>query len=70
MRALIYFVAVVATAAGNLEPGAQNAAAQVFPSRQITMNVAFPAGGALDSTGRILAEHMRMSLGQPVIMRT
>jgi tripartite-type tricarboxylate transporter receptor subunit TctC len=55
-------------AACNLEPGAQIAAAQTYPSRPITMNVAFTAGGALDSTGRILAEHMRISLGQPVII--
>jgi tripartite-type tricarboxylate transporter receptor subunit TctC len=42
--------------------------AQAYPTRQITMNVAFAAGGALDSTGRILAERMRVSLGQPVII--
>ncbi len=30
------------------------------------MSVAFAAGGALDSTGRILAERMRASLGQPI----
>jgi tripartite-type tricarboxylate transporter receptor subunit TctC len=67
MRTWIYVVAV-ATAACNLEHGAQIAAAQTYPSRPITMNVAFAAGGALDSTGRILAEHMRISLGQPVII--
>jgi tripartite-type tricarboxylate transporter receptor subunit TctC len=41
-------------------------AAQVYPSRPITMVVPFPAGGGADIVGRILAEHMRTSLGQPV----
>ena len=45
-----------------------SAGAQPYPSRQITINVAFAAGGALDTTGRILAERMRLSLGQPVII--
>jgi tripartite-type tricarboxylate transporter receptor subunit TctC len=41
---------------------------QAYPSRPLTMNVPFPAGGAADSTSRIIAEHMRASLGQPVII--
>jgi tripartite-type tricarboxylate transporter receptor subunit TctC len=42
--------------------------AQVYPSRPITMVVPLPAGGAFDVTARVLAEHMRVSLGQPVII--
>ena len=34
----------------------------------MTMNVAFAAGGALDTTRHILAERMRVSLGQPAII--
>jgi tripartite-type tricarboxylate transporter receptor subunit TctC len=45
-----------------------NAHAQVYPSHPITMVVPLPAGGAFDVTARILAEHMRGSLGQPVII--
>jgi tripartite-type tricarboxylate transporter receptor subunit TctC len=45
-----------------------SAAAQVYPSRPITINVAFAAGGPLDTVGRVLAEGMRVSLGQPVII--
>jgi tripartite-type tricarboxylate transporter receptor subunit TctC len=41
---------------------------QTYPSRPITMVVPFPAGGPLDAIGRILAEPMRESLGQPVII--
>jgi tripartite-type tricarboxylate transporter receptor subunit TctC len=48
--------------------GATLAQAQVYPSRPITMIVPFPAGGPIDATGRIVAEGMRASLGQPVII--
>jgi tripartite-type tricarboxylate transporter receptor subunit TctC len=44
------------------------AAAESYPSRPITMIVPFPAGGNVDVTGRILADRMRASLGQPVIV--
>jgi tripartite-type tricarboxylate transporter receptor subunit TctC len=43
-------------------------AAQVYPSRPITVVVPLPAGGAFDVTARVLAEHMRTSLGRPVIV--
>jgi len=45
-----------------------NAMAQGYPSRPITINVAFPAGGPSDTVARILAEPMRDSLGQPVVI--
>jgi tripartite-type tricarboxylate transporter receptor subunit TctC len=44
------------------------AAAQVYPSRPITMIVPLAAGGPTDTLARILAEGMRSSLGQPVIV--
>jgi len=44
------------------------ATAQTYPTRSITMIVPFLAGGPLDATGRILAERMRRSLGQPIII--
>ena len=44
------------------------AAAQPLPARPITMVVPFPAGGPTDVLARILAEHMRGSLGQTVIV--
>ena len=47
---------------------ATSAQAQVYPSRPITMIVPFPAGGPTDTLARILAERMRVSLGQPVII--
>jgi tripartite-type tricarboxylate transporter receptor subunit TctC len=48
--------------------GSGRASAQVYPSRPITMVVPLAAGGPLDTLARILAEPMRVSLGQPVIV--
>jgi tripartite-type tricarboxylate transporter receptor subunit TctC len=45
-----------------------SAQAQVYPARPITMVVPLPAGSAFDVTARVLAERMRISLGQPVIV--
>jgi tripartite-type tricarboxylate transporter receptor subunit TctC len=42
--------------------------AQSYPTRPITMVVPYAAGGPADTVGRILAEAMRTSLGQPVIV--
>jgi tripartite-type tricarboxylate transporter receptor subunit TctC len=44
------------------------AQAQVYPSRPVTIVVPLPAGGAFDVTTRVLAEHMRVSLGRPVVV--
>jgi hypothetical protein len=46
----------------------QIARAQAYPTRPITMVVPFPAGGPVDTLGRILAEQMRGSLGQPILI--
>jgi tripartite-type tricarboxylate transporter receptor subunit TctC len=45
-----------------------SAHAEVYPSRPITMIVPLPAGFTFDLTARLLTEHMRASLGQPVIV--
>jgi tripartite-type tricarboxylate transporter receptor subunit TctC len=44
------------------------ASAQAYPTRPITIVVPFAAGGPPDTIARILAEIMRASLGQPVII--
>src|SRR5262249_9657907 len=46
----------------------REASAQAYPSRPITLVVAFGAGGPSDVIARILAEGMRGSLGQPVMI--
>jgi tripartite-type tricarboxylate transporter receptor subunit TctC len=44
------------------------ATAQTFPSRPITLIVPFAPGAAADSTARIVAEGMRQSLGETVVV--
>jgi tripartite-type tricarboxylate transporter receptor subunit TctC len=47
---------------------APDARADTFPSRPITIVVPFPAGGPTDTVARILAEPMRVALGQAIII--
>ena len=42
--------------------------AQSYPSRPITIVVPYPAGGPSDTLARVMADGMRTSLGQPVIV--
>jgi tripartite-type tricarboxylate transporter receptor subunit TctC len=46
------------------------AGAQSYPTRPVTMISPFPPGGSTDTTARIVAEAMRGSLGQPVVIET
>jgi tripartite-type tricarboxylate transporter receptor subunit TctC len=62
MRKLFFAVVAAASAA------IASAYAQTYPSRPITMVVPYPAGGPTDTLARILAEHMRTSLGGSVII--
>jgi tripartite-type tricarboxylate transporter receptor subunit TctC len=58
----------LAAGAAALPAASRVARAQAYPTRPITMIVPFLAGGTTDTVGRILADHMRGSLGQPVII--
>jgi tripartite-type tricarboxylate transporter receptor subunit TctC len=44
------------------------ALAQTYPTRPITIVIAYPPGGSTDVIARLLTEGMRASLGQPVII--
>jgi tripartite-type tricarboxylate transporter receptor subunit TctC len=60
-------VLMAATLAAILQ-SASGAMAQTYPSRPITMVVPLGVGGSTDVIARIMAEGMRASLGQPIIV--
>lgn len=59
---------VAATAAFGLMSHATLASAQAFPTKPVTMIVAFPAGGGSDVIGRTVGKSMQEVFGQPVIV--
>ena len=61
MRRLVIAVAMAMAAAGCAD-------AQGFPSRPITLIVPFTPGGSTDAVARIVAEGMRTTLGQPIVV--
>jgi tripartite-type tricarboxylate transporter receptor subunit TctC len=60
MRTLLLVIATLANIG--------SAFGETYPSRPITIIVPFAAGGGTDVTARILAERMRPSLGQPLVV--
>src|SRR5262245_24284262 len=60
LAAPIAFAVLTASLAG--------ATAETYPSKPVAIVVPFAAGGPLDTRARFLAERMRPSLGQPVII--
>ena len=58
----------LAAGAAALPSVSRLARAQTYPARPITMVVPFAAGGPSDVIGRVFAEQMRASLGQPIII--
>jgi tripartite-type tricarboxylate transporter receptor subunit TctC len=58
----------LAACAAALPAAAHIARAQTYPSRPITIVVPFAAGGSTDVIARMMAEPMKSSLGQPVIV--
>ncbi len=57
----------LAAGAAALPAVSRLARAQTYPARPITMIVPFAAGGPNDGIARIMAERMRVLLGQPVM---
>ena len=66
MRARVFAAATSILAAALGLP--ETAAAQPYPARPITLVVPYAAGGPADAIARIVAERMRESLGQPLIV--
>jgi len=65
MKQLIRVVALVAALAQTSPPRTH---AQVYPSRPITMNVPYAAGGPLDVMVRVVADGLRAALGQAIVI--
>ena len=63
-RTFLHFAA----GAGGLQILSRSARAQAYPGRPLTLIVPFAAGGPTDTIARIVAEGMRTSLGQPIII--
>jgi tripartite-type tricarboxylate transporter receptor subunit TctC len=63
MRSLACWVMVVAFAAATAP-----AAAQIYPSRQVTLVVGYPPGATSDLLARTVGEPLGAALGQPVVV--
>ena len=61
-RLMLHIVAALATVI------VATPASAAFPERPIKIIVGFPAGGPLDTHGRLLADKLQAALGQPIII--
>src|SRR5205807_10555207 len=49
-------------------PAWRDAGAQEYPSRTVSLVVAYPAGGGVDTVGRIIAQKLTDALGQQIVV--
>jgi tripartite-type tricarboxylate transporter receptor subunit TctC len=66
MARILASIITVVTALGSVIA----AHAQSYPSKPITLTIGFPAGGPSDTSARIIGEHMKNTLGQPIVVET
>ncbi len=57
-----------AAAAANAVPSWADPSSNIWPNKTIVILVPFPAGGSADLSARLLAEHLKTVLGQPVVV--
>jgi tripartite-type tricarboxylate transporter receptor subunit TctC len=62
------FVVAGLIVAGAIVAAPAPAAAQAYPSKPVRMVIAFPAGGSIDTLGRILAQKLTEAWGQSVVV--
>src|SRR5258706_2444920 len=67
MRAPLRLLSLAALAAALLPWPVSAQTADAWPSRPIRFILPFPPGGGTDILGRIIAERLSVSLGQPVV---
>jgi len=65
-RFILGGAAAVANAAA--APSRADPSSNTWPSKTIAILVPFPAGGSADLSARLLAEHLKTVLGQPVVV--
>lgn len=65
---MLFFTRRTALAAALLGVIAPHTFGQAYPARPITLVVPYPAGAAVDGTGRALAVELSKHLGQPVVV--
>jgi tripartite-type tricarboxylate transporter receptor subunit TctC len=65
---MIFARALAASMVAAIAFTAGGAWAQSYPTRPVTMLVAFPPGGADDATARIIQDPMQKALGQPIVI--
>ena len=51
-----------------LAPAWRDAMAEEYPSRTVSLVVAYPAGGGVDTVGRVIAQKLSQELGQQVVV--
>jgi tripartite-type tricarboxylate transporter receptor subunit TctC len=68
--AVRHLIRLVAVAAATLAAAVSSpaAAAEPYPSRPITLNVPYAAGGPLDVVVRVVADGLRTTLGQAIVI--
>ena len=68
MRTQLRFIGAAAIAMSAVAAMPALAAAEDYPSRPVSLVVAFPAGGGVDTVGRVVAQKLTEALGQQVIV--
>ena len=67
-RRTLLGLALLAALAVHGSPALAQTGAAAYPSKAITIVVPFSAGGGVDAVARMLADKLRASLGQPVVV--